>query len=283
MFHLLTEPFAYDYMLRAMSVGSLVGGVCGFLSAYIILKGWSLIGDALSHSVVPGVALAYMLGLPFAIGAFFAGGLAATTILFLHEKTKLKQDTIIGLIFTSFFGFGLFLVSVSPVPIDIRTIFMGNVLSISPADTTQMLIICAVTIGCLIFFWKDFLVLFFDELHAQSLGQNTRLMKILFFTLLSAATVAALQTVGAFLVIAMVIIPGATAYLLSDRFEKTIFISSGLGIVTSFLGAYVSFFVDAATGGIIVTLQGIIFCAVFLFAPKYGYFSGRQSQSGWVK
>ena len=283
MFHLLTEPFAYDYMLRAMSVGSLVGGVCGFLSAYIILKGWSLIGDALSHSVVPGVALAYMLGLPFAIGAFFAGGLAATTILFLHEKTKLKQDTIIGLIFTSFFGFGLFLVSVSPVPIDIRTIFMGNVLSISPADTTQMLIICAVTIGCLIFFWKDFLVLFFDELHAQSLGQNTRLMKILFFTLLSAATDAALQTVGAFLVIAMVIIPGATAYLLSDRFEKTIFISSGLGIVTSFLGAYVSFFFDAATGGIIVALQGIIFCAVFLFAPKYGYFSGRQSQSGWVK
>ena len=283
MFHLLTEPFAYDYMLRAMSVGSLVGGVCGFLSAYIILKGWSLIGDALSHSVVPGVALAYMLGLPFAIGAFFSGGLAATTILFLHEKTKLKQDTIIGLIFTSFFGFGLFLVSVSPVPIDIRTIFMGNVLSISPADTTQMLIICAVTIGCLIFFWKDFLVLFFDELHAQSLGQNTRLMKILFFTLLSAATVAALQTVGAFLVIAMVIIPGATAYLLSDRFEKTIFISSGLGIVTSFLGAYVSFFFDAATGGIIVTLQGIIFCAVFLFAPKYGYFSVRQSQSDWLK
>ena len=167
MFQLLTEPFAYEYMLRAMTVGSLVGGVCGFLSAYIILKGWSLIGDALSHSVVPGVALAYMLGLPFAIGAFFAGGLAATTILFLHEKTKLKQDTIIGLIFTSFFGFGLFLISVSPVPVDVQTIFLGNVLSISPADTIQMLIICAVTIGCLIFLWKDFLVLFFDELHAQ--------------------------------------------------------------------------------------------------------------------
>ena len=173
MLELLSEPFTYDYMLRAMTVGSLVGGICAFLSAYIILKGWSLIGDALSHSVVPGVALAYMLGLPFAIGAFFAGGLAATTILFLHEKTKLKQDTIIGLIFTSFFGFGLFLVSVSPIPIDVRSIFLGNILSISPADTLQLLIICAVTITCLAILWKDFLVLFFDELHAQSLGQNT--------------------------------------------------------------------------------------------------------------
>ena len=163
----------------------------------------------------------------------------------------------------------------SPVPIDVQTIFLGNVLSISPADTIQILIICAVTIGCLVFLWKDFLVLFFDELHAQSLGQNTRIMKILFFTLLSAATVAALQTVGAFLVIAMVIIPGATAYLLSDRFEKTIFISAVLGTLTAGLGTYASFFLDLATGGVIVILQGIIFCAVFCFAPKYGYFFGR--------
>ena len=279
MLELLSEPFTYDYMLRAMTVGSLVGGICAFLSAYIILKGWSLIGDALSHSVVPGVALAYMLGLPFAIGAFFAGGLAATTILFLHENTKLKQDTIIGLIFTSFFGFGLFLVSVSPIPIDVRSIFLGNILSISPADMLQLLIICAVTITCLAILWKDFLVLFFDELHAQSLGQNTRLMKVLFFTLLSASTVAALQTVGAFLVIAMVIIPGATAYLLSDRFEKTILISSLLGVLTSFLGAYLSYFLDAATGGIIVCLQGIIFFIVFFVAPKYGYLSRRASQA----
>ena len=127
---LLLEPFQYGYMINAMWVSALVGGVCAFLSAYLMLKGWSLIGDALSHSIVPGVAGAYMLGLPFSIGAFFSGGLAAAAMLFLNQRTKLKEDAIIGLIFTAFFGLGLFMISLRPTSISIQTIVLGNILAI---------------------------------------------------------------------------------------------------------------------------------------------------------
>src|SRR5690606_23542537 len=138
---LLLEPFSYHYMINAIWVSALVGGVCAFLSAYLMLKGWSLIGDALSHSIVPGVAGAYMLGLPFSLGAFFAGGLAAGAMLFLSQRTRLKEDAVIGLIFTSFFGLGLFMVSLSPTPIDIQTIVLGNILAITPDETLQLVII----------------------------------------------------------------------------------------------------------------------------------------------
>ena len=214
----LLVPFSYSYMVNAIFISALVGGVCGFLSAYLMLKGWSLIGDALSHSIVPGVAGAYMLGLPFALGAFFSGGLAASTMLFLSQRSKLKEDAIIGLIFSSFFGLGLFMVSLSPTSVDIQTIVLGNILAITPADTLQLVLISGLSLMILIAKWKDLLVAFFDENHAHTIGLNPNRLKILFFTLLSACTVAALQTVGAFLVIAMVITPGATAYLLSDRF-----------------------------------------------------------------
>ena len=134
----LLIPFEYDYMITAMIVSSLVGGVCGFLSAFLMLKGWSLIGDALSHSIVPGVAGAYMLGLPFSIGAFFSGGLASSVMLFLNQRSKLKEDTIIGLIFSSFFGIGLFMISISPTSVDVQTIVLGNILAITPRDTIQL-------------------------------------------------------------------------------------------------------------------------------------------------
>ena len=264
-------PFNYSYMVNAMTISSLVGGVCGLLSCYLMLKGWSLIGDALSHSVVPGVAGAYMLGLPFSLGAFFSGGLAASTMLFLSERTKLKQDVIIGLIFSSFFGLGLFIVSLSPTSVDIQTIVLGNILAITPYDSIQLIIICAITLLVLAINWRNLLVVFFDENHAKSIGLNPVIQKIIFFTILSASTVAALQTVGAFLVIAMVIIPGATAYLLADRFTKVLLISFLIGSISSFLGAYLSFYIDGATGGIIVLLQAFIFIIVFLFAPKHGY------------
>ena len=218
----LLEPFTYGYMLNAMWVSALVGGVCAFLSSYLMLKGWSLIGDALSHSIVPGVAGAYMLGLPFSLGAFFSGGLAAAAMLFLNQRTKLKEDAIIGLIFTSFFGLGLFMVSLSPTSVNIQTIVLGNILAITPEDTLQLAIIGFVSLAILLVKWKDLMVVFFDENHARSIGLNPTALKIMFFTLLSASTVAALQTVGAFLVIAMVVTPGATAYLLTDRFPRLI-------------------------------------------------------------
>ena len=266
----MLEPFAYSYMVNAMWVSALVGAVCAFLSVYLMLKGWSLIGDALSHSVVPGVAGAYMLGLPFAFGAFIAGGLAAGSMLFLSNRSGLKADVIIGIIFTGFFGLGLFMVSLNPIAVSVQTITMGNILAITPEDTLQLVIIGTVSLTVLLVLWKDLLVTFFDENHARSIGLRPDLLKVIFFTLLSASVVAAMQTVGAFLVIAMVVTPGATAYLICDRFNRLLMTSVAIGAGTSFVGAYVSYFLDGATGGIIVALQTLIFLLAFIFAPKHG-------------
>ncbi len=271
----LLEPFAYGYMTSAILVSTIVGGLCAFLSAYLMLKGWSLIGDALAHSVVPGVAGAYLLGLPFGIGAFISGGLAASLMLFISERSGLKTDVVIGIIFTAFFGVGLFVVSLYPMSISIETIIMGNILAISYSDMLQLLIIGSTSLLILFLKWRDLMVVFFDESHARTVGLNPSRLKIVFFTLLSASIVAALQTVGAFLVIAMVVTPGATAYLVCDRFPKLILLSVLIGSVTCFTGAYLSFFIDGATGGIIVVLQTIVFLGVFLIAPKYGYISTR--------
>ncbi len=279
----LLEPFAYGYMTNAMWVSALVGGVCAFLSAYLMLKGWSLIGDALSHSVVPGVAGAYMLGLPFALGAFVAGGLAAGSMLFLSERSGLKIDVIIGLIFTSFFGLGLFMVSLSPVSVSLQAITMGNILAITPQDTLQLVLIGGITLAVLLLKWKDLMVVFFDEHHARSIGLNPSALKAVFFVLLSASVVAAMQTVGAFLVIALVVTPGATAYLLCDRFPRLILTSVAIGTLTSFFGAYISFFLDGATGGIIVVLQTLLFLLAFVFAPKHGLLAARRRAANALK
>ncbi len=276
MIDLLLEPFSYSYMINAMWVSALVGGICAFLSAYLMLKGWSLIGDALSHSIVPGVAGAYMLGLPFSLGAFVSGGLAAGTMLFLSQRSRLREDAVIGLIFTSFFGLGLFMVSLSPMPINVQTIVLGNILAITPEDTLQLVLISMVTFAVMLVIWKDLMVTFFDESHARSIGLRTTWLKVIFFTLLSAATVAAMQTVGAFLVIAMVVTPGATAYLLADRFSRLVLIAIALGVLTSFLGVYLSYFLDGATGGVIVVLQTLVFLTAFLFAPKHGMLAARR-------
>ena len=279
MIEILLSPFNYSFMINAIFISALVGGVCAFLSAYLMLKGWSLIGDALSHAIVPGVAGAYMLGLPFSVGAFFSGGLASSVMLFLSQRSKLKEDTIIGLIFSSFFGLGLFMVSLSPTSVDIQTIVLGNILSITPFDTLQLLFISLITIFILIFKWRDILVVFLDENHARTIGLNPTYIKIIFFTLLSASTVAALQTVGAFLVIAMVVTPGATAYLLSDRFGVILIISVLIGVFSSLIGAYLSFFIDGATGGIIVLIQTAFFLISFVFAPKYGFLASKKLSS----
>ncbi len=276
MIDLLLEPFGYNYMVNAIWVSALVGGVCAFLSAYLMLKGWSLIGDALSHSIVPGVAGAYMLGLPFSLGAFLSGGLAAAAMLFLSQRTRLREDAVIGLIFTGFFGLGLFMVSLSPIPINVQTIVLGNILAITPEDTLQLVLISVVTLAVMLVIWKDLMVTFFDESHARSIGLRTTALKVVFFTLLAAATVAAMQTVGAFLVIAMVVTPGATAYLLADRFSRLVLIAIALGVLTSALGAYLSYYLDGATGGVIVVLQTLVFLAAFLFAPKHGWLAARR-------
>ncbi|EKG4228974.1 iron/manganese ABC transporter permease subunit SitC [Salmonella enterica] len=272
----LVEPFGYQYMLNAMWVSAMVGGLCALLSCYLMLKGWSLIGDALSHSIVPGVAGAWMLGLPFSLGAFLSGGLAAGSMLFLNQRSRLKEDAIIGLIFSSFFGVGLFMVSLNPMSVNIQTIILGNVLAIAPADIAQLAIIGAVSLTILLLKWKDLMVVFFDETHARSIGLNPGRLKLLFFTLLSVSTVAALQTVGAFLVICLVVTPGATAWLLTDRFPRLLMIAVVIGSLTSFLGAWLSYWLDGATGGIIVVMQTLLFITAFIFAPKHGLLANRR-------
>lgn len=275
MWDILLEPFQYEYMIKAIWASSIVGAACAFLSAYLMLKGWSLMGDALSHSVVPGVAGAYALGLPYSIGAFFTGFLAAISIIIIRYISRLKEDAIIGFIFSTFFAIGLLIISLNPTSVNVNNIIMGDILTILDEDMFQVEIIIAASLFVLVFIWKDLLLAFFDEVYARSIGINTLVLKIIFFTILSACTVAALQTVGAILVIAMVITPGATAYLLTNRFPILLIIAVSIGFVTSGIGAWISYYLDGATGGVIISLQTMIFILAFLFAPQHGLIPNR--------
>ncbi len=276
MIETLLTPLEYDYMLKAIAVSGLIGGVCAFLSCFITLKGWSLMGDALSHSVVPGVAVAYALGWPFAAGAFGTGLLAAVGMGFVTTKTRLREDAVIGEVFTAFFALGLFLISINPSSVDLRTIVFGNILGISDPDIVQVAIISAVTLVVLGLKWRDLLLFCFDANQARAIGLNVTVLHYTLLTLLSATAVAALQTVGACLVVAMLVTPGATAYLLTDRFGRMIGLATTMGVVTSLVGAYASYFFDGSTGGCIVTLQSLLFVLALIFAPKHGLRAARS-------
>lgn len=276
MIETLLTPLEYDYMLKAIAVSGLIGGVCAFLSCFITLKGWSLMGDALSHSVVPGVAVAYALGWPFAAGAFGTGLLAAIGMGFVKTKTRLREDAVIGVVFTAFFALGLFLISINPSSVDLRTIVFGNILAISDPDILQVAVISAVTLIVLGLKWRDLLLFCFDPNQARAIGLNVTVLHYTLLTLLSATAVAALQTVGACLVVAMLVTPGATAYLLTDRFGRMIGLATAMGVVTSLVGAYASYFFDGSTGGCIVTLQSLLFVLALVFAPKHGLRAARS-------
>lgn len=271
----LLEPFQYAYMNKAIFAAGIVGAVCAFLSAYLMLRGWSLIGDALAHAVVPGVAGAYALGVPYAIGAFVSGFLAAMSMAFLRHISNLREDAIIGFVFTTFFAVGLFLISLNPTSVNVQTIIFGNMIGIADSDLWQTLFIAGVSLLILTLKWKDFMLVFFDEIQASACGLNVFGMKIIFFTLLSACTVASLQTVGAVLVIAMVITPGATAYLLTDRFGRLLVLSVIIGASTAIIGAYLSYFFNGVMGAMIVVFQTAVFLLAFLFAPKHGLLAQR--------
>jgi manganese/iron transport system permease protein len=277
MMALLLEPFGYQYMVKAIWVSALVGGVCAFLSCYLMLKGWSLMGDALAHAIVPGVALAYLLALPYAVGAFISGLLAALAMAMVRVRTQLREDAVIGIVFTTFFAIGLLIVSINPTSVNVQSIVLGNILGISDEDVVQVAIISGVSLVILIARWRDLMLVFFDENQARAVGLSPTRMKIMFFVLLSACTVAALQTVGACLVIAMVVTPGATAYLLTDRFGRLIVIAVTMGVVTSAVGAYASYFLDGSTGGLIVVFQTVLFLLAFVFAPKHGRLAARRA------
>lgn len=272
----LLIPFQYDYMLRAILVSALVGGVCGFLSSFVTLKGWSLMGDALSHAVVPGVAVAYILGLPFAAGAFVAGLMAAGTMAFIRAKSRIREDATIGVVFTAWFALGLLLISLFPARVDLKVIILGNILGISDPDIAQVIAISAVTLLVLGLKWRDLMLYCFDPNQTRALGLRAGMLHVMLLTMLAATAIAALQAVGACLVVAMLVTPGATAYLLTDRFGRMLWISSSLGVATSLAGAYASYYLNGATGGCIVTLQTLVFLAAFVFAPKHGILASKR-------
>jgi ABC-type Mn2+/Zn2+ transport system permease subunit len=271
----LLVPFHYEYMVKAILVSGLIGGVCAFLSCFVTLKGWSLMGDALSHAVVPGVAIAYLAGWPFAAGAFVTGLLAAFGMAFVKGKTRLREDAVIGVVFTAFFAFGILLISLYPSTVDLRTIVFGNILGISDSDIRQVIMISLVTLVVLGAKWRDLLLFCFDPQQARALGLNVTVLHITLLTLLSATAVAALQTVGATLVVAMLVTPGATAYLLTDRFGRMVALAVSMGVGTSLAGAYASYFFDGSTGGCIVTLQSGLFLLALALAPKHGLLAAR--------
>ena len=266
----LVEPFQLGFMIRALWVSAFVGVVCAVLSCYITLKGWSLMGDAVSHAVVPGVVVAYALGLPFALGAFVFGFGATVAIGYVKSQTRLKEDAVIGVIFTGFFAFGLVLATKIPSNIDLFHILFGNVLGISDQDVIQTLIAGFVTLAIILLRRKDLLLFCFDPNHAKAIGLNTQLMYYTLLSVLALTIVTALQTAGIVLVVAMLVTPGATAYLLSDRFDYMLVFSVLTSVLSCVLGTYFSYHLDASTGGCIVVLLTVFFVLAMLFAPKYG-------------
>ena len=266
-------------MVKALLISATVGGVCGLLSCYMTLKGWALIGDAVSHSVLPGVILAYAIGLPFSVGAFVFGVGSVATIGFVKQKSRIKEDTVIGLVFTGFFALGLVLVSKTRSNIDLTHILFGNVLGISLADIQQTVLISALVTTVLLLFRRDLLLFCFDPTHARSIGINTGFLHYLLLSVLSLSAVAGLQTVGIILVVAMLVTPGATAYLLTDRFDRMSWLAIGSSIVSSLIGVYTSYWTDSSTAGCIVLVQTGLFVIAFLFAPKHGILRHRFASS----
>ena len=275
----LLEPLSHAFMVKALLVSALVGGVCGLLSCYMTLKGWALMGDAVSHAVMPGVVVAYALGLPFSLGAFVFGVGSVAAIGFVKQKSRIKEDTVIGLVFTGFFALGLVLVSKVRSNIDLTHILFGNVLGISGSDIQQTLLISALVVGLLLVFRRDLLLFCFDPTHARSIGINTGLLHYMLLSVLSLTAVAGLQTVGGILVVAMLVTPGATAYLLTDRFDRMTFLAIASSVLSSVIGVYVSYWSDSSTAGCIVLAQTALFLLAFLLAPRYGILSSQRSQT----
>ena len=275
----LLEPLSHAFMVKALLVSALVGGVCGLLSCYMTLKGWALMGDAVSHAVMPGVVVAYALGLPFSLGAFVFGVSSVAAIGFVKQKSRIKEDTVIGLVFTGFFALGLVLVSKVRSNIDLTHILFGNVLGISSSDIQQTLLISALVVGLLLVFRRDLLLFCFDPTHARSIGINTGVLHYMLLSVLSLTAVAGLQTVGVILVVAMLVTPGATAYLLTDRFDRMTLLAIASSVLSSLIGVYVSYWSDSSTAGCIVLVQTALFLLAFLLAPRYGILSSQRSQT----
>lgn len=278
LFQTLISPFSYEFMVKATLISALTGAICAVLSCFVILKGWSLMGDAVSHSVLPGVVLAYVVGLPFAVGAFVFGLLSVISIGFIKARSRVKEDTVIGVVFTGLFALGLVLMSKVSSEVHLSHILFGDVLGISDADVIQTIVVGSITLITVLALRKDLLLFCFDPTHARSIGLNTTFLYYTLLVVLALTIVTALQTVGIILVVAMLVTPGATAYLLSDRFDRMLMYAVASSLFSGVVGTYISYFLDGATGGSIVVLQTLLFLLAFVFAPKHGILAKRRQQ-----
>lgn len=266
----IVAPLAYDFMLKAIIVSSLVGVVCALLSCILVLKRWSLMGDAVSHSVLPGVVLAYAFGIPFSIGAFIFGLGGVMGIGYIKQKVRLKDDAVIGIVYTTLFALGLVLVSKIPSNIDLMHILFGYVLGISDGDAWQVGLIAGGVAAVVVVLRRSLLLYSFDPGHAKAIRMNVSFYHYLLLVLLALTVVASVQTVGVILVVAMLITPGAIAHLLTDKFDRMLMIAVSVSVFACIAGAYASYYFDVSTGGAMVLVLGVLFLLTFLFAPRYG-------------
>jgi manganese/iron transport system permease protein len=272
-------PLSYGFMQRALVVAVLVGAVCAVLSCYLVLKGWSLMGDAISHAVLPGIVLAFALGLPLAVGAFAAGLACAVFTGYLKENSRVKEDTVMGIVFSGMFGLGLVLFTKVETDQHLNHILFGNMLGVTSRDLVEAAIVAGGTLAAVLLKRRDLLLYCFDPQHARAIGLPVRALHYALLVLLSLTIVASLKAVGIILVVAMLVAPGAIAYLLSDKFERMLLIAVAVAVGSSVAGTLVSFHIDGATGPCIVLIQTGIFVLAFLFAPKRGLLDTRRRQA----
>lgn len=267
---LIIQPLEYGFMVRAIVATLLAAILCAVLSCWLVLTGWSLLGDAVSHAVLPGVVLAYALGWPFAVGASIFGVLAVALIGGVRATSRVKEDAAIGIVFTTLFALGLVLVSVTPSQVDLNHIIFGNLLGVSPADLTQVVVLVALCLAVLLFKRKDLTLFAFDPGHVRTIGLSPRFLGSILLGVLALTCVVALQAVGVVLVVAMLVVPGSTARLLSQRMSRMLWIAPSVSVIGSLVGLYLSYYLDISSGGSVVLCQGSIFAVVYLLAPREG-------------
>jgi len=280
---LILEPLAYDFMVRAIATTVVAAVVCAVLSCWLVLIGWSLMGDAVSHSVLPGVVIAYAIGAPFAAGALVFGVLAVALIGVIRATSRVKEDAAMGIVFTTLFALGVVLISVMPSQTDLMHIIFGNILGISPSEMVQIVVLAAVALTILLAKRRDFTLFAFDPSHAHAIGLSPRFLSGLLLGTLALTAVVALQVVGVVLVIALLIIPGATAYLLTDRFSMMLVIAPIMSALSSVVGIYLSYWLDASSGGLVVVVQGVVFGLVYLLSPRHGLVGKRLQARRYAK
>ncbi|WP_233280536.1 metal ABC transporter permease [Devosia rhizoryzae] len=261
-------PFSFPFMVQAMIIAVLVAVPTAMLSCFLVLKGWSLMGDAISHAVLPGVVLAYIVGLPLGIGAFVAGMVCALSVGFLKENSRIKEDTVMGVVFAGLFGLGIVLYTAIETDVHLDHILFGNMLGVGASDLITAGIIALVVVALLGAKWRDLMLFIFDPQQAGAIGLPTQLLHYGLLAMISLAVVGALQAVGIVLVIALLIAPGSIAFLLTKRFGVMLWLAIAVSVVCSLVGVYLSFFLDSAPAPTIVLLMSLCFVAAFIASQK---------------